>query len=367
MPNFIVPFESSANRKARRFRGLFTGEHKAEEEKLYRLFQEGNHWHPLPEGKSTHRPAMAVDGGLRTLELANGSVLIIAQALLIGDAVEDAQVDIEILRGNVPRSTTERFADLFRQRLEVDLASKHMGELGSDGVMLLDGALYSSLPQLYPLRSEGLEEVRGEDAKDLIEHLVDGYRALFDCCDSGPLLVSIAKSSRETLLSDLLQGDTPEMERLRIPDSEIIFRWTEQKAGFSSPVLLGTRSFRDGSSRVLIESDSPVAKMPAILSFFIRPVDFAPAFRVDVPGACVGRTEKIEDVDAQLCDPGQVGGVLRTLLADYGGPAVYNALLYTADRQVRLSSDRFFSVYLPLLQGILEVELNPTFSAQRFL
>lgn len=361
MPNFIDPFEETARNKSSRLRRFFSDEFKAEEEKLHRLFRDGPHWHALPAAPPNHMRAMAVDGGLRTLELSNGGLLIIAQALLIGDAVEDAVVDVEILRGIIPRPTAERFADLFRQRLEVTLAARHMAQLGPQGAMLLDGALYSGLPQLYPLRGDGLENLSGE--------LIDGYKTLFAHCGSGCLLVSVAKSSRETLLTDLLQAQAgiAEEERLRIPDSEIIFRWTEQKAGISTPVLLGTRSFREGSSRVLLESGSDVAKMPAILSFFVRPVDFAPALRVDVPGVCVGRQEHIEDVEALLSDPAQVSAVVSALLADYGGPAVYNALLYSVDQEVRLSSDRFFSIYLPLLQGILEVELNPTFSAQRFL
>ncbi len=361
MPNFIVSFEQTALEKGARLRRLFTDEHREEEEHLLRLFRDGRHWHPLPKARRKCQTALAVDGGSRQLELANGSLLLIAQALVLGNDIEEAAVDIEVVRGSVPRATADRFADLFLQRLEVHLAATHVGALGADGMLLLDGALYSGLPQLYPLRAEGLD--------DPTRPLVQNYQALFSACEQGCTVVSVAKSSRETLLSQLLQSDAgiPEREQLAMPDSEIIYRWTDDLAGFSTPVLLGTRSFTDGSSRALLEPGSPVAHMPAMVSFLLRPEDFAPAWRVDVPGICVGRDERLGDLPAGWAAAEEIDPIVAALLADYGGPLVYHALLYAADEQVRLSTERLMRVYLPMLEETLQVKLTPSLSSGRFL
>ena len=359
--NFIVPLEQTATQKQTELRRLFAGEYRGDEESLYRQFREGGHWHPLPRERKRCPQALAVDGGSRRLELANGSLLLIAQALVLGEDVEEALVDIEVVRGGVPRATADRFADLFLQRLEVHLAAKHIQQLGGEGMLLLDGALYSGLPQLYPLRAEGLE--------DLTKQLIEDYTLLFNACNPRCRVVSVAKSSRESLLSYLLQKEAgiPETEHLGIPDSEIVYRWTDQTAGFSTPVLLGTRSFTAGSSRALLESGSPVAQMPAIVSFFLRPEDFAPAWRVDVPGMCVGREERIIELEAAWATPEQLEPIIAALLADYGGPQVYHALLYTADQEVRLTTDRMMEIYVPLLEEILDLKLTPTLSSARFL
>ncbi len=361
MVNFIVLLEQKATQKQTELRRLFAGEYRGDEESLYHQFREGGHWHPLPRERKKCPQALAVDGGSRRLELANGSLLLIAQALVLGEDVEEALVDIEVVRGGVPRATADRFADLFLQRLEVHLAAKHIQQLGGEGMLLLDGALYSGLPQLYPLRAEGLE--------DLTQQLMEDYTLLFEACDSRCSVVSVAKSSRESLLSYLLQKEAgiPEEEHLGIPDSEIVYRWTEQTAGFSTPVLLGRRSFTAGSSRALLGPASPVAQMPAIVSFFLRPEDFAPAWRVDVPGICVGREEKIVDLEAAWATPEELEPIIAALFADYGGPQVYHALLYTADQEVRLTTDRMMEIYVPLLEEILELKLTPTLSSARFL
>ncbi len=361
MANFIVPLEQTATQKQTELRRLFAGEYHADEESLYRQFREGGHWHPLPRELRRCPMALAVDGGSRRLELANGSLLLVAQALVLGEDVDEALVDIEVVRGGVPRATADRFADLFLQRLEVHLAAKHIQQLRGGGMLLLDGALYSGLPQLYLLRAEGLP--------DLTQQLVEDYAHLFDACDSQCRVVSVAKSSRESLLSYLLQKEAgiPEEEHLGIPDSEIVYRWTEQKAGFSTPVLLGTRSFTAGSSRGLLEPGSPVAAMPAIVSFFLRPEDLAPAWRVDVPGLCMGREEKIIELEAAWVPPKELEPIIGALLADYGGPRVYHALLYTADREARLTTDRMMGIYVPILEEILELKLTPTLSSARFL
>lgn len=361
MPNFIVSFEQTAREKGAHLLGSLSAEQHEGEETLYRLFGEGKHWHALPTERARCQPALAVDGGSRRLELANGSLLLIAQALILGNGLEDATVDIDIVRGSVDRATADRFADLFLQRLEIHLAAAHVRNLQSGGMLLLDGALYSALPQLYSLRANGLE--------DPTRQLIEDYQTLFAACSHGCAVVSVAKSSRETLLSQLLQSDAgiPIASQLEMSDSEIVYRWTDDRAGFSTPVLLGKRSFTEGSSRALLDADSPVAQMHAIVSFLLRPEDYAPAWRVDFPATCISRAERLVDVEAGWVATKQVEPIIAALLADYGGPNVYHALLYTADQQVRLSTERLMEVYLPMLQDVLQTRLTPSLSSGRFV
>jgi hypothetical protein len=58
--------------------------------------------------------------------------------------------------------------------------------------------------------------------------------------------------------------------------------------------------------------------------------------------------------------------VLQALAADYGGLEVYNALLYSVDREVRLRRDQVLEVYLPLIEDVTGVPLRRNRSERRF-
>ncbi len=286
---------------------------------------------------------------------------MIAQALLLGSTPEYATADIEIVRGSVSQKTADRFSDLFLQGLEVRLAAEHVEELSPHGTVYLDGSLYGGLPQLYPLDAEELE--------DPTRALIADYERLFDACAAGRILISVAKSSRDSILGELLQVEAglPPEEQVRIPDSELITRWTEDRCGYSTPVLLGRRSFKGWPSETLLDPSCAVTQMPSVLVFFIRPEEFGPLLRVDVPARCIGREERIVDIDACLGDLRDVKRPLARILADYQGPRVYNPLLYAVDDQVALHADRFQEVYLPMVEAILEVRFDPSVSQGRFL
>ena len=67
---------------------------------------------------------------------------------------------------------------------------------------------------------------------------------------------------------------------------------------------------------------------------------------------------------------GLTGALVVFLLADfsdYGGPEVYNALLYSVDREVRLARSTVAEVYLPLVEDLLGVELRLDRSERRFV
>lgn len=335
------------------------------------------HWHRLPRlDASERRPAFAVDGSRAVRHLANGAYLFVAQALIIGEGtktpLEDARVDIEILPGIVPTPFIERYAELLMHHLEISLASEHAAEMPPHSVIFLDGALYGQLPQLYPFREMSVEIPN----KDLPQKTLHAYLRLFEHCAARELtLISIAKTSRQATHTRVWwrkkYGDDLPKES-EIADSECLYRWTDRAAGFSTPILFGKRAFEQQPEAVVFEH---VQNLPAIASFFVRLDDFDDVLRVDVPATCLGRSETMRDIETnaeilldQSDDFTRVANVLALLQADYGGPEVYNALLYSVDRQVRLRQDTMDQVYLALIQSALgtHVELRLDRSERRF-
>lgn len=336
------------------------------------------HWHRLPHlDTSERRPAFAVDGSRAVRHLANGAYLFVAQALIIGERanapLEDARVDVEILPGIVPTPFVERYAELMMHHLEISLASEHAAEMPPHSVIFLDGALYGQLPQLYPFRRETSVEIANDD---LPQKTLRAYLRLFEHCAARELmLISIAKTSRQATHTRVWwqnkYGDKLPEER-EIADSECLYRWTDRAAGFSTPILFGKRAFEQQPEAIVFEH---VQHLPAIASFFVRLDDFDDVLRVDVPATCLGRSETMRDIETnaeilltQPDDLARVANVLALLQADYGGPEVYNALLYSVDRQVRLRQDTMDQVYLALIQDALgtHVELRLDRSERRF-
>jgi NurA-like 5'-3' nuclease len=322
------------------------------------------HWHsPLPTRREGHkRTAYAIDGSRRRANLANGSTVFVAQSLIMGEELNEPLTDIEILPGTVRAETMDRFADLMLRRLEINLASEYAAKIPEHSILYLDGAIYGMLPQLYPLRGEGIPE-----HLDYASMLLADYRDLFARCAARDiLLLSIAKTNRQALFSKIVQRDLRRGEILEITDSALIDELTERSAGFSSPMLLGTYSFDQGKSNVVIE-EYGVKREPAIVSFFVRLAEMDDILRVDLPAMCVGRQERIGDVDAELIDAATVVPIVELLQSDYGGLSVYNALLYVTDLEVRLSKDKMYNIYLPMISEVLGEELRIDRSERRFV
>jgi hypothetical protein len=318
------------------------------------------HWHaPPPRVTSTRRrPAFAIDGSNRRADLANGATLFVAQGLLLGGEVMATSADVEILPGTVESSKLERFADLMRQHLEIGLACEYAGKIPAGSVIYLDGALYGTLPQLFPL-----EGVPRDYARDLRVH----YRELFTQCQARNIfLISIAKTNRQPLFSDILQRHEGIEPPEPISDSALFNEWTDRKAGYATPILLGRRSFSEGGQAVLLEQED-LKTAPAIVSFFIRFADYEDPLRIDVPAFCIGRHERLGDLDDEIIEEQAVRPIVELLMDDYGGLQVYNALAYVVDREVRLSKQKMYEIYVPLLCDLLGEEVRLDRSERRFI
>ncbi len=369
MPNFIdrLGDELSQPAKKKELRQTLTESATEQEQSLQALVKK--HWHKLPQTKSAERrPAFAVDGSRAVRHLANGAYLFVAQGLIVGEAdgkrLEETAADVQILPGTAETPFVERFAELMMHALESRLAREFAEQMPKGSVLFMDGALYGMLPQLYPLGSE----------PEYPEKILNDYRRLFHLCEGGELvLVSIAKTSRDATHTKVWwertnKGAMP----YEISSSEAIFRWTERAAGFSTPILLGKRAFAKQPEAVV---QARVANDPAIASFFVRLADFDDALRIDVPAVCIGRKERIGDIEAEeeiLLDDSKelqsIFPILELLLADYGGLEVYNALMYSVDREVRLRQEIMDEVYLGLIQNTLgpDVEVRLDRSERRF-
>lgn len=324
------------------------------------------HWHtPLPPRLGNNRrPAFAIDGSSRRANLTNGSTVFVAQALVMGENMREPITDIEILPGTVRAQTMDRFADLMRQSLEIGLAREFAYKIPDGSILYLDGALYGTLPQLYPLKAEGIPEDR-----DFAEILLKDYRDLFTICERRDIqLISIAKTNRQALFSKILQR---RMGRRNddiqdISDSALFDELTNRTVGYSTPVVLGTYSFSEGSSAVVIEREG-VKDEPAIVSFFVRLADLDDALRIDLPASCVGRKERIADVEVELLPSDTVVPVVQLLQSDYGGLQVYNALAYVTDLEVRLTKQKMYDIYLPMIAEVLGEEIRIDRSERRFV
>ena len=366
MANFIDRLSDQLDLKKEDLKKTLRKDADSNEESLARLVK--HHWHSLPPvSNGERRPAFAVDGSRAVRHLANGAFLFVAQSLIIGERdgerQEETDVDVRILPGATEAPFVDRYAELLMHRLEARLASRFADKMPVGSVIFLDGAIYGQLPQLYPLgEAEGIED------EHLPEDILDQYKHLFEMCTKRNLvLISIAKTSHEATHAKVWWRDAyhEELEKKReVSDSEALYRWTDGTAGYSTPILFGTRSFSGGSRRVLLER---VKDAPAIVSFFVRLADFDDALRIDVPASCIGHKETIGDVDEErLIDSAQVVPVLEILAADYGGLEVYNALLYSVDREVRLRQEMMDEVYLSLIQNTLGVEVRLDRSERRF-
>lgn len=328
------------------------------------------HWQALPpRSGAAMRPAYAVDGSLSQIDLDNGSYLIIAQALCIGqDAFEDSQVDVQVLPPTTPRPTAARFADLVQRYRELSLAAEVAAHRLPDGSLLyLDGALYGLLPQLFPSAED-------EDAlRDLPELVLERYLRLMQVARERRIdLVAIAKTSREATHAKIWLEAGPAPSGAQIPadvsDSGMLQRWTEGRTGLSAPVLLGRWGFTGGSAALLERED--LRRAPAIASCFIRLSPWDEVLRVDLPGWQAGDETTLADPMRGRPLPGGADALSRTvehLRQDYGGPEVYNALLYSVDREVRLRRQVAAEVYLPLIGQMLALPLRPDRSSRRFL
>lgn len=367
MPDFLDQLARRVEAKAAKLGGTFSSdasEHEAELRNLVRA-----HWHPLPSETfyGRRRPAIAVDASIGRADLVNGATLFAAQALCmghgvgLGDRIECSRVEIEVLPGATDDGQVKRFYDLLMQSLETAVAREGLARLPDRGVLYMDGALYSRLPQLYALTLTDVDPLHAMIASD--------YLHLFEACHRHRRaidLICIAKTSRTDIHSRQWQRQADVTLPMLVSDSEAIYRWTDGLAGFSTPVVLGHIGFSGGNDYVLQETG--LENAPAVVAFFVRLADYDDALLVEFPAACLGHAGTLSNLEAEVLDLGRfdVTPILQTLAADYGGLEVYNALLYSVDREVRLHRSTMSEIYLRVVGNIVGHDMRLDRSDRRF-
>lgn len=341
-----------------------------------------SHWHPLPPppGAATW-PAFAVDGSIAQVDLDDGSYLFIVRALALGDGGQVFQRGgMEVLPPSTAASTASRYADLLQRHHELGVACEVAAVAAPGCVLFLDGALYGWLPQLYSLPGESGADGDRDAGVAAGAHLPDAilaaYLELLATARARDVrIVAVSKTSREAAHCRLWLADDGRDGESAVPDeltdSAMIHRFTNERAGVSTPVVLGTRAFVGGSRAILERPE--VAASPAIVSCFARLAELDDALRIDVPAYQCGLASSLADVAGAhggAVVPEGVAAIAPTLAllqADYGGLSVYNALLYAVDREVRLQRSMVADVYVPVIEQMLGVRVRLDRGERRFV
>jgi hypothetical protein len=394
MTDFIAEFAASITEERRTIRALFSQRpNDPLEERLAAAM--AHHWHPWPPATPhERREAHAVDGSGAVRFFDNGTCMIVSHALLEQPNHEETATDVVFRRANVPGPVLDRYRDLLLRRLEIQIALDHVDELAG-GILYLDGSLYAELPHLlYPLDIQ--------DAQALPLRILERYLKLWQQCrELDIMLVGISKTHRGNLLGNTFlslqaAADTipatvsnadlsPGRESLPT-DAEVLYRWAEGP-GFSTPILVGMQSFGHRRRQLLNDPASLLQEYerhgidtewaqslltdlltaPVIAACYVRFRPGEDPLRVEAPATVVtDEPWTMTDFYSRTIDPASVYPLLAYLADGYGGPSVYNAPLYTADRKVRLPRRVVDEQYLHIVRQVVGKPVNYDRSLRRF-
>ncbi len=379
MPTFLDQFIDEIRKKGPSFFAFWSREplNEIERELQDRI---KSLWHPLPPSCPAGRKAFAVDGSMAERNFTNASTLFIGQSLLIGPQLEERKLRVENFRGSTDRATRDRLTSIYLRELEVTIALEHLERM-KGGVLFMDGSLYSSLPHLlYPIR---MGEGSHHDATNLV--LLDKILRLYRGAKRlNILILCLSKTSGDILLSRHLLPQAEEAGKTSgqvLPDVELLYRFTE-KPGYSQPILLGQIAFLP-RHQALFENREQVAdrflddkeralslfeelsEAPGTVLFYWRPANQEDVIRVDFPDFAQGTS--ISRIRSQVLPLSfNLSPALNILSEHYGGTKVYNALLYQADKEVRLSHQVVDQIYLGILGQSMAGRLRLDRSSRRF-
>jgi hypothetical protein len=370
MPAFLSQFATDINAKKERFAACFDTAPRNEQERTLKEAVAA-HWQPLPSGpEPTPRKTFAVDGSSALRPLVNGASFLVCQSLLIGPDTETSMVAAEIVRGG-DAADASRGLDRLRQYCEFAVAADNLDRMAG-GMLLVDGSLLSDLSHMLYLRPMGLGGYQ-----DLRDSLFRAYLDLIEGCRARDiLLVGISKSARDSLLVGSLLDNPRPADRLC--DAEILHRFLDGAPGFTRPILFGTDGTSAGAPTAggaAPESPPPgeageaarIAGLPCVAVLYLRLAPGEDALRVDITGDGIGCDHRLLDFKRAWGEVEMVAPVVRRLVAQHGGPNVYNGPLYAADRMVRLGGKTVDGAYMALLREATGVMVMSDRGTRRFL
>lgn len=339
------------------------------------------HWHTdtnVEDVEATKK--YAVDGSRAVRRFSNGSEIVISRALMIGgDGEEDEEYKktfVDIYRGPGNPEVTNRYERLVSHLIEIEVILDNLDSVPAGSVIYIDGSLYGKyLHSLWPLELDGREFAPF--------HLLQRHMELLKKAkEKDILLLGVAKTSQTRVLAKNILGKD-------VPDTELLHKNTSSP-GHSTPVLMGGYGFASDEYKWLKEdpetfadkiSTNAISKQrvlktlkqlrdsTAIVTFHVRMERNHETMRVDVPAYGVGREDSIISIGTEQIRPETVKAAYSHVKTDYGGRKVYNSLLYTVDKMVRLKRETVDNVYLKLINDSFENDLDLEFtrSYQRFL
>ena len=342
------------------------------------------HWHHLPNGESSSSREFSVDSSSASRSLLNGIDLFIVRALMLGsDGSRFKKMNFEMMRGITDPTLASRFERILRDLIEIQIVVENCPHSAGD-LVLIDGNLYGRYTHL----KEQID-IRGWEYLPLL--LFEAMQKMFEACREKEItVIGVSKFSKTRVLSHALLAEMGYPQKLLdIPDVEMLYRWRWGEKGFTTPLLLGeyafvdeVRAMGDEPERYIhryfyklpknlwewgVEVIEKVPQAPAIVMFHMIPERGEQPLRIDVPANCLGMNDRITDVSPfRFADASVVEGVLKQLLADWGGRDVYNALLYVVDREVKLTPNVVDKVYRSILGSELEMPIEYDRSSRRF-
>ena len=358
MPGFIHQYIAQIDAKSERFKGCFAEQPQNDVEQALRNALVAK-WRPLPDGPDPEpRRAFAVDGASGSRSLSNGASFLVAQSLVVGPETEETMVAVEVVRGGDSRNA-ERMVDHLRQYCEAAIALRCLDRMAG-GMLLIDGSLLADLSHIL-----ALGQMRLAGGTDLRALLLNAFLGLVEGCVARDiLLVGVAKTARDTLLHPGLTEDPG--PSARVCDAEILMRFGRGKPGYTPPMLFGTAAVQVAWDKAAPGLRIRAEALPCIAVMYVRLAGGEDALRVDVIGPGIGRTETLFGLMPAWAEPDEGAPLIRRLMAQHGGPSVYNGPLYGVDRMVRLSGKTMDGAYMALLRDATGAKAETDRGTRRF-
>jgi hypothetical protein len=173
------------------------------------------------------------------------------------------------------------------------------------------------------------------------------------------------------------------------PDFALIFAWTKTK-GFATPIQpypdvpfykyeakrpkeyvqrrFAIASFDysgsyDEFTTWAVEAMQKAFHLPTFITFCAKLLHNDTPMRIDLPAFNVGLPQRVSEISKSTRlkpIPQRIETILQILQSDYGGQDLYNVWLVHADKEARLPERDVTSLYEPLIQKELKIQLIPT-------
>ena len=382
---FIGEFVHEIDQKKPSFQQLFGLDDKRSKVEATLKEELENHWHALPEPMNIFTEEFSVDSSSASRTLSNGVDFFIIRALMLGTGnYSKPKLRFEMVKGIRDYNVITSFERILRDLIEIEIVLDNINDIPENSIVLIDGNLYGRFTHL-------LQELHLGGWYHLPLELLAAMQRLFDECEKrGIMLVGVSKFSKTRVLTTaLLRTSYPSMSEPDFLDVELLYRWKHGETGHTTPLMLGDYAIakqitqlednpekyrdryfsrispdrRDWATQVI--SDIPYS--PAIVMFHIIPKADAQPLRIDIPACSLGIRKKITDIRPfEFIEPRIVSDVAQQITSDFGGRDVYNALLYIADREVRLGVKTVDTVYKSVLGKELGFPIEYDRSTRRF-